>query len=211
MITTVLFDFDGTLANTNQLIINSFKHIYSVFCDGDCDEEYIMSTFGEPLLTTMQRDFGQYNIEDVLACYREYQVDRFNKEVTLYDKVPETLEYLNKRNIKLGIVTSRLKKSTVEAIKNFEIDNYFDVVITADDTEKHKPHKEPLMMALNILNSRPEETYYVGDSKFDMECAKNAGATPVLAGWQVNSKELAEKYNIKYVLENMWDLTKLIK
>lgn len=210
MISTVLFDFDGTLANTNQLIINSFKHIYSAFRGDECDEEYIMSTFGEPLLTTMNRDFGKYNIEDVLACYREYQVDRFNSEVTLYDNVPEILDYLKKRKIKLGIVTSRLKNSTVTAIKNFNIDKYFDVVITADDTEKHKPHKEPLMMALNVLNSKPEETYYVGDSKFDMECAINAGATPILAGWQVNSKELIEKYNIKYVLENMWDLTKLI-
>ncbi|MDD4781491.1 MAG: HAD-IA family hydrolase [Tissierellia bacterium] len=210
MISTVLFDFDGTLANTNQLIINSFKHIYSAFRGDECDEEYIMSTFGEPLLTTMNRDFGKYNIEDVLACYREYQVDRFNSEVTLYDNVPEILDYLKKRKIKLGIVTSRLKNSTVTAIKNFNIDKYFDVIITADDTEKHKPHKEPLMMALNVLNSKPEETYYVGDSKFDMECAINAGATPILAGWQVNSKELIEKYNIKYVLENMWDLTKLI-
>ncbi|MDD2494091.1 MAG: HAD-IA family hydrolase, partial [Tissierellia bacterium] len=169
MISTVLFDFDGTLANTNQLIINSFKHIYSAFRGDECDEEYIMSTFGEPLLTTMNRDFGKYNIEDVLACYREYQVDRFNSEVTLYDNVPEILDYLKKRKIKLGIVTSRLKNSTVTAIKNFNIDKYFDVVITADDTEKHKPHKEPLMMALNVLNSKPEETYYVGDSKFDME------------------------------------------
>lgn len=210
MISTVLFDFDGTLANTNQLIINSFKHIYSVFRDGECDEEYIISTFGEPLLTTMNRDFGKYNIEDVLACYREYQVERFNNEVTLYNNVPEVLEYLHNKKIKLGIVTSRLRKSTLEAIKDFNIDKYFDVVISADDTEKHKPHKEPLMMALKVLNSTPEKTLYVGDSKYDMECAINAGATPVLAGWQVTSEELAEKYNIKHVLNDMWDLTNIL-
>lgn len=211
MISTILFDFDGTLADTNQLVINSFKHIYSVFhSDSECDEVYISSTFGEPLLTTISRDFGEYNIEDVLACYREYQVDRFNNEVLLYDKVREVLEYLKKKEIKMGIVTSRLKKSTEEAIKFFDMDKYFHVVITADDTENHKPHKEPLMMALKALNSTPEETYYVGDSKFDMECAINAGVIPILAGWHSSSKELSEKYNIKYVLDNMWDLTKLI-
>src|SRR5690554_1821339 len=137
MINTVIFDFDGTLADTNQLIINSFKHIYSTFSKGAFDEKYIMSTFGEPLLTTLTRDFGQFNIEDVLACYREYQVKRFNDEVYLYDTVLETLEYLKHKGIKMGIVTSRLRKSTLDALENFKITKYFDSVVAADDTEKH--------------------------------------------------------------------------
>lgn len=210
MITTALFDFDGTLADTNQLIINSFKHIYSVYKNIDCSEEYILSTFGEPLHTSILRDFGSYNYEEVMSCYRDYQHDRFNKEVILYDTVPETLEYLKNRKIKMGIVTSRMRSSTLNALKNFKIDKYFDVVISADDTENHKPHKEPLLMALNKLNSSASESLYIGDSKYDMECAINAQSTPVLAGWQPNSGKLAEQYNIKYVLEKMWDLTKLI-
>lgn len=214
MITTTLFDFDGTLANTNQLIINSFKHIYSLYCNMDNNEkycdEYIISTFGEPLLTTINRDFSKHNIEDVLSSYREYQTNRFNNEVSLYDTVPDTLEYLKSKGIKLGIVTSRMRNSTLVALKNFKIEKYFDVVISADDTDKHKPHKEPLLMALKSLGGKADETFYVGDSKFDMECAINAESIPVLAGWQSNSKQLALQYNIKYVLDKMWDLTQLI-
>jgi len=211
MITTVLFDFDGTLADTNKLIINSFRHIYEKFQNTkDMDEKYILSTFGEPLITTMNRDFEMHNIEDVIASYREYQVERFNDEVFLYDKVAETLEYLKDKNISMGIVTSRLRKSTMDALENFKIIQYFDSIITADDTEVHKPNKEPLIMALNQLNKNVSETLFVGDSKFDMECAMNAEAIPVLVGWQSNSKELAEQYKIKNVLSNMWELTKLI-
>lgn len=210
MITTALFDFDGTLANTNQLIINSFRHIYSSFCNKDCDEEYIMSTFGEPLNLTITRDFGEYDFEDVIAKYREYQVDRFYDEVFLYDTVPETLEFLKSKGIRLGIVTSRMKRSTLEALDKFNIKQYFDVVVTADDVEKHKPHKEPLIKAINELKTSVDKTLYVGDSKFDMECAINAETTPVLVGWQSNSDELAQKYKVKHVLEKMWDLTKLI-
>lgn len=210
MIDTVIFDFDGTLANTNQMIINSFKHIYSVFHNEECDENYVMNTFGEPLALTLTRDFGQYNFEDVIACYREYQNDRFLDEVTLYETVNDTLEYLKSKNIKIGIATSRLKNSTLSALKNFNIEKYFDVVIAADDVEKHKPDKEPLIKAINELKSSPDKTLYVGDSRFDMECAINANATPVLAGWQHGSKELAEKYSIKHVLEKMWDITKII-
>ncbi len=209
MITTVLFDFDGTLANTNNLIINSFKHIYEKF-GKEHDEDYIMGTFGEPLLLTLNRDFGMHNIEDVIASYREYQFERFYDEVFLYPNVIETLEYLKSKGIVMGVVTSRLRNSTEEALKNFNIIKYFDVIITADDTKNHKPHKEPLMMALKVLNKNVKETLFVGDSKFDMECAINAEATPVLVGWQTNSIELAEQYNIKHFLDNMWDLTKMI-
>lgn len=210
MVTTVVFDFDGTLANTNQLIINSFKHIYSVFCNNDCDEEYIMSTFGEPLDTTLNRDFDKFNFEDVISCYREYQVDRFNDEVYLYDTVIETLEHLKDKGIKMGIVTSRVRKSTLDAIKNFNIEHYFDVIVAADDVEKHKPNKEPLIKAIDELNSTTKETLYVGDSKFDMECAINAEITPVLVGWQKRSQVLTEEYKVKYVLDKMWDLIELI-
>lgn len=210
MIDTVIFDFDGTLADTNRMIINSFKHIYNVFHEKDCDEDYVVSTFGEPLKLTLLRDFADHDFEDVIACYRDYQKERFNEEVTLYETVKETLEYLKNKNVKMGIATSRLKNSTVAALDKFNIANYFDVVISADDVEKHKPDKEPLIKAITELNSTPENTLYVGDSKFDMECAINANATPALAGWQSGSKELAEKYNIKHVLSRMWDITRIV-
>lgn len=211
MIDTVVFDFDGTLADTNQVVINSFKHIYSVFRHEKCDEEYVMGTFGEPLALTLSRDFGKFNFEDVIACYREYQKDRFGQEVTLYDTVEETLKYLKNKNIKMGIATSRLKSSTLSALENFDVAKYFRVVISAEDVEKHKPDKEPLMKAIEGLESTPGKTLYVGDSKFDMECAINAKATPALAGWQHGSEELAAKYGIEYVLYKMWDLTEIIK
>ncbi|HOA20445.1 MAG TPA: HAD-IA family hydrolase [Sedimentibacter sp.] len=210
MIDTVIFDFDGTLADTNNLVLNSFKHIYNKYYDGKWDEEYVLSTFGEPLALTLKRDFSGFAYEEVLASYREYQADRFEKEVTLYDTVSETVKYLHKKDIKIGIATSRIKPPTLFALKNFDLDKYFQVVISAEDVEKHKPDKEPLIKAIQGLDSSAENTLYVGDSKFDMECALNAEVTPVLVGWQKNSGELAEKYKIKHVLSKMWDLTWLI-
>lgn len=210
MIDTVIFDFDGTLADTNKLILNSFNHIYNKYHDRKCDEDYILSTFGEPLELTLRRDFSDYSYEEVVGCYRGYQVDKFDKEVTLYDTVIETIKYLHNKNIKLGIATSRLKSSTLYVLKRFNLEKYFQVVISSDDVVKHKPDKEPLIKAIQGLNSTTENTLYVGDSKFDMECAINAEVTPVLVGWQKHSNELAEKYNIKHVLNKMWDLTKIL-
>lgn len=210
MIDTVIFDFDGTLADTNNLIINSFKHIYCKYYDGKCDVDYILSTFREPLEKTLKRDFRSFKYEDVLKSYREYQVGRFGREVTLYDTVAETIKYLHEKGTKLGIATSRIKASTVEALKNFDLDKYFKVIVTADDVTNHKPDKEPLIKAIQGLDSRIENTLYVGDSKYDIECALNAEVTPVLVGWQKHSDELVQKYRVEHVLGKMWDLTKII-
>lgn len=210
MIDTVIFDFDGTLADTNQLIINSFNHIYCKYHDGKCDEEYILSTFGEPLELTLRRDFGDFEYEDVLGSYREYQTERFEKEVKLYETVEETIKHLIDKNIKIGIATSRLRGSTLSALQKFNIDKYFQVIVAADDVVNHKPDKEPLIKVIKALNSSTDKTLYVGDSKFDIECAINAQVTPVLVGWHKSSDQLAKQYSINHLLEKMWDLTKII-
>ncbi len=210
MIDTVIFDFDGTLADTNQLIVNSFKHIYTKYYDGKCDEDYILSTFGEPLELTLRRDFGDFEYEDVLGSYREYQTERFEKEVKLYETVEETIKHLIEKDIKIGIATSRLRDSTLSALEKFNIDKYFQVIVAADDVVNHKPDKEPLIKTIKALDSSTDKTLYVGDSRFDIECAINAQVTPVLVGWHTSSGELKEQYSINHLLDKMWDLTKLI-
>lgn len=210
MIDTVIFDFDGTLADTSQMVINSFKHIYTIFRDEDCDEDYVLGTFGEPLALTLKRDFSEYNFEDVIACYREYQLEKFKDEVKLFDTAMETLEYLHNKNIKMGIATSRLKNSTLEALKTLKIQKFFGAVTTADDVTKHKPDSEPLLKTIGLLKSKKENTLYVGDSRFDMECAINSDVTPVLCGWHKLSERLKNEYNIKYFLKEMKDLKEIV-
>ncbi len=210
MIDTVIFDFDGTLADTSRIVTNSFRHIYSVFRNEDCDEDYVMTTFGEPLALTLKRDFSEYDFEDVITCYRDYQLEKFNDEVRLFETVIEALEYLKSKNIKMGITTSRMRKSTLDAVETLNIKKYFDAVITAEDVEKHKPDKEPLIKTMGLLSSKAENTLYVGDSRFDMECAINSNVTPVLCGWHKLSAELKNQYDIKYVLDKMTDIKNIV-
>lgn len=210
MIDTVIFDFDGTLADTSQIVINSFRHIYSVFRNEDCDEDYVMTTFGEPLALTLKRDFSEHDFEDVITCYRDYQIKTFNDEVKLFETVVEALDYLKSKSIKMGIATSRLRKSTLDAVEALNIKKYFDVIITAEDVEKHKPDKEPLIKTMELLNSKADSTLYVGDSKFDMECAINSDVIPVLCGWHKLSEELKNQYDVKYVLDKMIDIKDIV-
>ena len=209
MIDAVIFDFDGTLADTSELIINSFQTVYKKFLGEEKPVDYIRESFGEPLKITIEREFSQ-PFEEVFEEYRNYQSGRFNTDVKLFDKAVENLQYLKSKNIKTAIVTARMKESTLDAIKDFNIDKYFDVVVSINDTVNHKPHPEPLLKAINMLNTTPSQTFYVGDSKFDMECANRAGAIAVLAGWHVGAELLKDQYNVKYLINSLYDITKLI-
>lgn len=210
MITTVIFDFDGTLVNTNQLIINSFQHIYKKYHGKEKSVEYITSSFGEPLKSTLDREFTQ-PYEEVVKEYRYYQLEKFEKEIKLFDHVRETLEKLKDKNIKMGIVTSRFRHTTELALKIFNIQDFFEVIVPADEVIEHKPHPEPLMKALKYIGSKPEETLLVGDSKFDIGCAINSGAIPVLVGWHDNVESIKNMFNLKYVINDMLDVINIIE
>ena len=205
MINTIIFDFDGTLADTTELVKNSFKHICKVY-NKEYNEDYILSTFGEPLASVINRDYKEHNVEEVLRTYRSYHEERFEDEVPMYDSVYETLQFLCEKDYKLGIATSRLKDSTINALEQFNITHFFKCVITADDVVNPKPHSEPIQKAMALLDSKAEETMYVGDAGIDMICARNAGVIPALVGWHSNSMDLAREYDVKHLLLTMKDL-----
>lgn len=205
MIDTVIFDFDGTLANTGPLIVKSFQNIYKKYYGVEKPEEYILSTFGEPLKVTIEREF-QEPYDEVFKAYRKYQDDNFEKEVKLFPGVKETLIELKNRNIKMGVVTARMRESTLFALEMLGILKYFDVVVAVDDTINHKPHPEPLIKAMDMLKTNNKQTLFVGDSRYDMECADNAHTFSALCAWHNGYEDLVNQYNVTYVLNNMFDL-----
>lgn len=182
-INTVVFDFDGTVADTNQLIIDSWHAVYRAYYGKDGDEDYILSTFGEPLFYSMAKAFPDHDVDETVAIYRGYQKDVFRDRIKLFPGVLELIRGLKEKEYKVGIATSRLKDPTFEGIEVLGLTPYIDEVVTVEDTEKHKPEPEPALACLEKLKSLPEESIMVGDSAFDMGCGKNAGMETVLVSW----------------------------
>ena len=161
---TVLFDFDGTIMNTNEVILRSWQHTFQTIEHRDEDVAKIIKTFGEPLEVTMKKFFPDVPVDEAVEIYRSYHRE------------------------KTGLVTSRLAYTTQQGLEKYDLKDYFDVVITAEDTKKHKPDPEPVNIALAKLDSRPEHSLMLGDTMFDILCAKNAGVTSVLVGWSLALK-----------------------
>ena len=183
---TVLFDFDGTIMNTNEVILRSWQHTFQTIEHRDEDVAKIIKTFGEPLEVTMKKFFPDVPVDEAVEIYRSYHRDNFGDLITVFPGMKKLLRQVKERGEKTGLVTSRLAYTTQQGLEKYDLKDYFDVVVTAEDTKKHKPDPEPVNIALAKLDSRPEHSLMLGDTMFDILCAKNAsGGDPLGAEGRV--------------------------
>ena len=208
MINTILFDYDGTLMDTNEVVLQSWQHTFRTLRGREEDPEFIRSTFGEPLVKTLAKLFPEVPVEKSLDVYRTFQREVFTDFVEVFPGMLELLKELKQRGYKLGLVTSRTKDTTWDGLKHYGMDKYFDAVITAGDTDKHKPDPEPILITLKRMDSVPQETLMVGDTMFDLECARNAGVKSVMVEWSVTmtSEEMAQADYVIKTAEELLDI-----
>ena len=213
MINTILWDFDGTLLNTNDVILESWQHTYEHYYGKRMPVEHITKCFGEPLLVTMAREFPDVPPKDSAEVYREYQKDIAYTWAKSIPGVFELVEYLRSKGYKQCIVTSRTTESTLRYLDLFGKKDLFDGMVTCDDTEKHKPEPEPILLGLEKMNSAKGEALMIGDGVFDIKCANNAGVKSVLVGWRITDTDNAviEDAVHDYETETPEDLKKLIE
>ena len=178
----ILFDLDGTLIDTNKLIVDSFKYTYRTHLNREVGEEEILQYFGEPLITTLRR-YSEEDAQAMFDTYISYNESVHDSCVSLCHHVAECLEGLQASGCTLAVVTSKRSAIAYRGLKLFNLLKYFSVVVTVDDTTHHKPHPEPVLKALEQLGAAPEEALMVGDSVFDIQCAHNAGVKGVLVSW----------------------------
>ncbi|MEI8216635.1 MAG: HAD-IA family hydrolase [Eubacteriales bacterium] len=210
-ITTILFDFDGTLIDTNEIIIQSFQHTFRTVLGEEKPVDDIIRTFGEPLSLTMEKMLDIDPVEAV-KIYRAYHNQKFEDLIRIFPGMLELVIELFNRGYKLAIVTSRLRNTTLLGLRKFDLEKYFSYVLTADDTDKHKPDPAAINLVLEKLNSKPDEAIMIGDSKFDIMCANNAGVKSILVGWAISltDEEKEGIYKPTYIVENAEDVLDLL-
>ena len=213
-IDTVLFDFDGTVMNTNDVILQSWQHTFRMLCGREEDPEVLLKTFGEPLETTMKKFFPEMPVEESIEVYRSFHYDNFGDLISVFPGMDDLIAEVKRRGYRLGLVTSRLYNTTMQGLEKYGLKEYFDVIVTANDTTKHKPDPEPVNITLEKLGAKPENSIMLGDTLFDLMCAKNAGVRSVLVSWSLalsgKTKEDLGDAAPDYILEKPEELLEII-
>ena len=174
----LFFDLDGTLADTTELILVTFKDTFRELGLPPRSDEELLAEIGRPL-HLQARDIDEERAQEIFDLYRRlYDVnhDAYAKE---FPGVRESVAELKARGYRLALVTSKRSHSANGDLAYYKLAEYFEVVVTADDTSRHKPDPEPALKALELLGASPGEATFIGDSPYDLRCAHAAG---VLAG-----------------------------
>ena len=191
MLFAVLFDFDGTLVDTTEMIHQSMRHATSsVLGRDDIPRETLLANVGQPLPRQMELLDAQ-KAELLLEAYRRHHEEHHDALIGEFPGVEESLSRLQAAGIKVAVVTSKRRTSVEMALKNYPgLRKVVDRFITLEDTAQHKPHPEPLLRGLELLGSIPQQrAAYVGDSPFDVEAARSAGLTSVAVSWGAFSED----------------------
>ena len=209
-LTTYLFDLDGTLIDSIELIIRSYQHTMRTHRGLETTPDVWMKGLGIPLrvqFTEWSTDPAE--IDAMVATYREYNLSHHDEMVRPYDGVVEAVRGLRARGVVLGLVTSKFRSGAFRGLKKVGLEEAFHVVVGADEVTHPKPHPEPVQIALSRLSRTPEEAVFIGDSRHDMECGRAAGVKTAAVLWGPFGRSDLEDLSPDYWLENPSDLAGL--
>lgn len=205
----VLFDLDGTLIDTVELIRVSFRYATRMVLGYELADEITMANVGQPLRQQFH-DMAPEHAEELLRVFREFNMAHHDELAKAYPGTIGVLAGLHEMGIPMGVVTSKGTEAATRGIDHFGLRPFLQVVVTADDVEIHKPDPFPLRFAAGLMGVELEYCMYVGDSPHDMTAAVTGGAIAVAALWGAFPEEEVIVPGTAYALASIEGLPGLL-
>ena len=203
---TVLFDLDGTLADTIPLIVASYQHAFRTVLAEEVDEARARAWIGRPLLPALLEEAPDHG-HDLDRTYREWNLANTARLIRRYDGVPEMLLALAEAGVRTAVATSKRRETARLALEGVGIDHLVDVVAGLEDTTRHKPEPDPLLHAAASLGVEPADCVYVGDATVDVLAARAAGMAAVAVTWGAGDRAALEATEPDAVFDTVAALT----
>ena len=204
----LLFDLDGTLVDTEELILTSFRYATSSVLGSSPPDEVMRNMIGIPLRYQM-RKINEEHAEEMLLAYREHNSRIHDELIKEFPGTAATLAKLAAAGYRLAVVTSKMSESAQRDLRVFGLEGFFEFVQGSDKTDQHKPNPEPLLFAAETLGLSPEQCAYIGDSPYDMQAARAAGMLAVAALWGMFSRESLLEAGAQHELTRIEELPEL--
>lgn len=183
-----LFDGDGTLYDTADMIYHCFNDIGRKFKNIEIERSAVYKTIGMPFRPQLELLIGKVTDEEfekIVTSHISFAKTIYKKSVKLFPGIKETVKELKNRGKKLAVVTSRKLESVTTYLDHTGILEYFDELITPESTAMHKPHPAPAIEAMRRLNTAPQNTLFIGDATFDIDCGNAAGCDTCYVNWSM--------------------------
>jgi pyrophosphatase PpaX len=180
----LLFDLDGTLVDSIELILQSFRHTFAMHLGDVPPDAKWIAGLGTPLFTQLR----EFTLDDAIAramtaTYRAYQMEHHDELMRAYAGAREALTELRANAHPTAIVTSKMSDLAERALRFTGLRDAIDVVVGMENTKRHKPDPEPVRLALDALGYQPREAIMLGDSPHDIAAGNAAGVVTVAAQW----------------------------
>jgi pyrophosphatase PpaX len=207
--TTVLFDLDGTLADTIPLIVASYQHAWRTVLGVEADEARARAWIGRPLLPALLEESPEHGHE-LDRVYREWNLANTGRLIRRYAGVPELVVALTAAGTTCAVVTSKRRETARLALAAVGLEGLVAVAAALEDTAEHKPSPVPLLHGAALVGAAPGECAYVGDAVVDVLAARAAGMTAVAVTWGAGERPALEAAGPDHVVETVDDLQALL-
>lgn len=206
----ILYDFDGTIADTNDLIIQSLNEVSKKFLGKELSSKELNSILGKHLAEQMKA-LSERNYIEMTAFYKEYYDSHKDSMVREFAGISDMIKELKNLGCVQAIVSAKGRGGILHGLELLGLSDFFDVIISSYDIENNKPHPEPALKAIEALGAVKESSLFIGDSPYDILCGKNAGIKTVLVGWTIFDMNELLKYSPDFVITTPDGLIDIVK
>ncbi|MCX7983650.1 MAG: HAD-IA family hydrolase [Bacteroidetes bacterium] len=198
-----VFDMDGTLVQTNQLIFDSFNHVANKFTNTTYSNEEIIALFGPPEDHVIRILVGNDNAYAAMEEYLQFYRKEHRFRAKLHDGIHHVLHALKTGGKLVTVFTGKCRATTKITLEECGLQQYFDLIITGDDVQYHKPSSEGLQKIMNYFSLMPQEVLMIGDSPADVHAARSAGVTIAAVLWDSYAKETMLSLHTDFTFHNV--------
>ena len=181
---TLLLDFDGTVVDSIELILEAYRHTFRLHRGASPPDALWLDGVGTPLLSQLE-DLAQdgEEVSALLETYRTFAIAEHDRLIRGFDGMEATLRRIHGSGVPMAVVSSKARIGVERGIRALGLEGLFQTLVCSDDTTEHKPHPAPVFLALERLGARAEDTVFVGDSLHDLHAGRRGGVRTGAALW----------------------------